>query len=291
MKPLADALSAMGINHGLEAPSSYERSFVIANRHRDLTRLRFAQAWTATNEGGDIVVSGQKTDGIDAFLKEIRPMVEIAGVEPKSHGKVFWMTRDADSARFDHWLKMAEPRKNDSGYFTSAGMFSAAKIDKGSAILVEHLTDQISGWVADLGAGWGFLSRQLLENSDNTERLDLFEADAAALECAKLNVTDDRASFHWEDVVSLSGVNNRYDWVISNPPFHQSRKGEPQLGQSFIETAARILKPSGQLLMVANRQLPYEATLSAKFRSVESLSQTSGFKVIVAKNPRPTKRR
>lgn len=289
-KPLADGLTAMGLRNAVAPEGQFARSYVLADRHRDLSRLRFAQAWMHTQEGGEIIVSGQKTDGIDAFVKEVAKAIPISGVLPKSHGKVFWLDRAGQIDLFDSWLGLAKPVKNADGFVTSAGTFSSAKIDKGSAILSEHLPTQAAGRVADLGAGWGYLSVKLLERAPTVEAIDLFEADMSALECAKINLPDPRASFHWEDVARLDAPDNQYDWVISNPPFHQTRKSEPQLGQAFIETAARILKPSGQMMMVANRQLPYETTLESKFRSFESVAEANGFKVIVAKNPKRTKR-
>nr|WP_282097883.1 methyltransferase [Brucella pituitosa] len=39
------------------------------------------------------------------------------------------------------------------------------------------------------------------------------------------------------------------------------------LGQTFIAAAASRLKTGGRLLMVANRQLPYEATLKSLLRT------------------------
>ena len=76
-----------------------------------------------------------------------------------------------------------------------------------------------------------------------------------------------------------------YDRVIANPPFHHGRAGEPDLGAAFIVAAGRILKPGGRLLMVANRQLPYEATLTATFRHCEKLAEDGVYKVIEAERP------
>ena len=76
-----------------------------------------------------------------------------------------------------------------------------------------------------------------------------------------------------------------YHTVICNPPFHQGRKADPAIGISFIEAAARIMKPSGQFLMVANRQLPYEAAMEMHFKSWEILEQDRAFKIIRARRP------
>lgn len=291
MKPFYDVLVQQGFSCATKPEALFAQSFVKLSRHKDVNRLRVAQAWAFTKEGGYIVVSGDKTEGVEALIKELKTHLALDGVLPKSHGKVFWLKRGNDGAPPVTWLAGAEPSQNKDGYATFAGVFSADRIDEGSKLLAEHLDGTAKGRVADLGAGWGYLSKQVLESSPNIEQLDLFEAEAAALEAAKLNVTDQRAVFHWEDVTNLSGFDGSFDQVISNPPFHETRKSEPALGQKFIEKAARILKGSGRLLLVANRQLPYERSLEQGFRSVEKLAESKGYKVIVARNPRPIKRR
>ena len=49
------------------------------------------------------------------------------------------------------------------------------------------------------------------------------------------------------------------------------------------DLAHSALKPGGKLLMVANRQLPYEAALRELFRSIDVVEEGSGFKVIEAR--------
>ena len=290
-KPYYDALTAQGLSCDTKPSGTFTQSFVKLSRHKGVNRLRVAQAWALTQDGGTIVVSGDKTEGVEALIKDLKKLMTLDGVLPKSHGKVFWMTRTDSAGPPLDWLAGAEPSKNKDGFATAAGVFSAEKADIGSKLLAEHLDPNAKGLVADLGAGWGYLSKQLLERASAVEQLDLFEAEATALEMAKLNVTDPRAAFHWEDVTNMTGFENSYNLVISNPPFHESRKSEPQLGQKFIEKAARILKRSGVLMMVANRQLPYERALQDQFRTVEKVADSSGYKVIVARNPRPVKQR
>ena len=76
-----------------------------------------------------------------------------------------------------------------------------------------------------------------------------------------------------------------FNWVVMNPPFHEGRKGVPDLGRAFIRNAAANLSPSGQLFMVANRHLPYEAALREHFREVTELSGDNRFKLFAASRP------
>ena len=87
--------------------------------------------------------------------------------------------------------------------------------------------------------------------------------------------------FHWHDV-SGGLPRQDYDFVVSNPPFHEGRVENPELGVSFIRAAAASLRDGGRLLMVANAHLPYEAALVQAFAGLRTLAEREGFKVIEA---------
>ncbi len=75
-----------------------------------------------------------------------------------------------------------------------------------------------------------------------------------------------------------------------NPPFHTGRAVDPSLGRAFVQAAAAMLKPSGQLWMVANRHLPYETTLAQAFVQSEEVAGDTKFKILRGARP-ATKRR
>mgnify|MGYP003117265800 CR=1 FL=1 len=112
----------------------------------------------------------------------------------------------------------------------------------------------------------------------------LAEADHAALDCARKNVTDSRAQFYWADA-TVWQPEARADSVIMNPPFHENRSADPDMGRAFIRSAAGMLKPSGSLWMVANRHLPYETTLAQAFSSVIEVTGDTRFKILHASRP------
>ena len=137
--------------------------------------------------------------------------------------------------------------------------------------------------MADLGAGWGYLSAAILQRTDVVS-VDLVEADRTALNCAERNITDARARFHWADATVWES-SRKLDAVVMNPPFHSGRTADPDLGKAFIAAAARLLAPSGSLWLVANRHLPYEATLTEGFGAVQEVAGSSRFKVLQASRP------
>jgi 16S rRNA (guanine1207-N2)-methyltransferase len=177
------------------------------------------------------------------------------------------------------------PRPIAEGRFVSRpGVFAWDRIDPASALLADCLPPDAQGAAADLGCAWGYLGAELLSRCAGITSLDCFEAEARALELARVNLNAyaDRVplGFHWHDVAG--GVAGRFDLILSNPPFHQSRAAEPALGQAFIATAANALRPGGKLLLVANTHLPYEAVLRERFAAVQTLRVAQGFKVLEA---------
>ena len=171
----------------------------------------------------------------------------------------------------------------NGAFWSQPGLFAWDRIDTASALLAQHLPTDFGGAGADLGAGFGYLSRELLAKNPGIASLDLYEADLRAVALARRNVVSDRVplGFEWHDVTR--GLPCRYDFVVTNPPFHgQSRIERPELGQRFIEVAGEAVRGGGRLWLVANRHLPYEAVLASQFRTVRTVAQEQGFKVIEA---------
>lgn len=228
---------------------------------------------------GPILVDGQKTDGVDSILKMCRKRATVGEVISKAHGKAFVI--EAHDG-FEDWAD--KPKSGPEGFVTSAGVFSADRVDHGSRLLGQVLPEKIGPTVADLGAGWGYLSAEILRRS-RVDALYLVEAEHDALNCARLNIDDARAHFHWADATKVE-FGHMVDTVVMNPPFHTGRAAEPDLGRAFVATSARLLKPRGTLWMVANRHLPYESTLSALFAEVQEIGGDGGFKLLKASGPR-----
>ena len=277
-KPAHAHWEARGYTALTRPEADYAAAIVCLPRAKREARAMIALACAVSQ--GPVIVDGQKTDGIDSVLKDMRSRVTVRGPIAKAHGKLFWIDPGA-SEFFADWE--AGPALTEGGFWTAPGVFSADGVDLASALLAEALPEHLSGEVADLGAGWGFLSAHVLTRPDVTT-VHLVEAGYMALECARRNVTDDRARFYWDDVPQWEPP-HRMDAVVMNPPFHKGRAAEPQIGQAFVAAAARILGQNGSLWMVANRHLPYEAELKKCFSHVEELGGDARFKMFHAARP------
>ncbi|MEM6409527.1 MAG: methyltransferase [Pseudomonadota bacterium] len=278
--PAFRQLKERGIATSLILDHAPENVLITAHRTKAFTLDLIAEAVDAVPEGALIAVDGDKTNGIESIAKELKRHVPALNSYAKAHGKLLWFLRPAQAPDLTAWRDITFVFPN--GWATRAGVFSADGPDAGSKLLGAHLPP-LKGRVADLGAGWGYLTGEILKSDAVTELVGI-EADHHAVTCAQHNIRDPRARIIWGDALETKEAG--FDAVVTNPPFHTGRKPDPALGIAFIEKAAQMLAPKGQLWMVANRNLPYEATLDGLFRTVQTRAQTGGFKVIQASLPK-----
>ena len=291
-KPFADELAGGGlqvVSDASESGARYTLVLVLPPRQREEARALFARALSLCAPGGVVVASITNNEGAKSGEGDFKQLAGLGGSLTKNHCRVFWskpLDGAHDAALLAQWTKLDAPRPIMDGRFTSRpGVFAWDRIDPASALLVEHLPTDLAGKGADLGAGYGYLSAEVLSRSPKVTALDLYEAEARALALAKQNLslfeTQAALGYRWHDVTT--GLPETYDFIVSNPPFHtQSRADRPDVGRRFIAVAAESLKPGGRLYLVANRHLPYEAVLNASFGEVRVLGDRDGFKVIEA---------
>lgn len=294
-KPFADALLRSGLTVGDAAHDArFQVVLLLPTRQRDEARALFAKAAHHVKDGGVVVACVPNAEGAKSAQSDLAALFGSVGHRSKHKCRVFWgaASSSLDRVLLESWLSLDAPQTNAAGYQSRPGLFAWDRVDIASALLAEHLPDDLSGCVADFGAGYGYLASQIVARCPHVAALDLYEAEARALEPARLNIEQamrDHArqlavGLCWHDVTV--GVERRYDTIISNPPFHQGRADLPDLGRAFIAQAAHALLPQGRLWLVANRHLPYEATLADHFEQVRTVVVQDGFKVIEGRGVR-----
>jgi 16S rRNA (guanine1207-N2)-methyltransferase len=248
---------------------------ILLTKHKEENFANIARAWSLLEPGGALVCTGSNEDGAASLEKHVGKALGLEGTLSKFHCRVFWITK-SEKEPPAYWRSLIGLQPVGDGWLSTPGIFSWDRIDGGSALLANHLPNDLAGPVADFGCGWGYLARQMLQPA--ISHIDLIDAEQLALDAARVNVTDQRASFHWLDL-TREPAPAAYDAIVCNPPFHTGRASTPALGQQVIEAAARALKRGGRFYMVANRGLPYEPLLKANFASFETLADNNKFRV------------
>ena len=269
------------------AAAQFDLGLCLLTKHKAENLANIARAFAAVKPGGRIVCAGRVDMGAASVARQVDDSVAPVEMIAKYHSKVFWFERGHDTpAALADWAAAGSQRLvTQTGFHAQPGLYSWDKIDRGSALLAENLPPDLGGRVADLGAGWGFLSAEALRRCPDVTTLDLFEAEDLALAAARRNLDAIAGTtslrYHWHDVRQGVGV-KCFDAIVMNPPFHEGKQADASLGQRFIEASADGLVIGGRLLMVANRQLPYELALKRAFRRFHVVAQTGLYKVIEA---------
>lgn len=296
-RPQADALQRAGVaSSPTVVGGSHARVLLLLPRQRDQSRALLARGLAKLGPDGVLVASLANNEGARSAEADLSRLAGSVHSLSKNKCRVFWVSKPAATIDRDlqaTWLALDGPRPIADGRFLSRpGLFAWDRIDHASALLAACLPDDLRGRGADLGAGFGYLSSEVLRRCPQVSSLDLFEADHGALQLARQNLDrpdhanrDVQLGFHWHDVTC--GLPGRYDFIVTNPPFHQGRADLPELGRAFIASAAQALLPGGRLWLVANRHLPYEADLANGFASVRVVELRDGFKVLEAVKANP----
>lgn len=265
------------------AKGGFAAALVTIGKHRGEAELAIGQAFDHVVDGGWVIAGGPKRSGAASLRKWMSGWADVELSFSKHHWQVFGVRKSGQKQKPD----LAVPNQALHGFETAPGMFSHGAVDEGSQLLAHHLPDGISlGHLADFGCGWGYLSANWLPRS-SASAVTLLDAHWPSLQAAKRNLkshvpyADLPVETLWLDLASEKPP-ARYDTIVMNPPFHTGQKTDMELGTTFFERAAQHLKPGGALYAVANRHLPYEPVIAARFKRHETLSETSRFKVFKA---------
>ena len=273
----------------MPAEPGYALVLVLPPRQRDEARALLARAVMAARPGGRVLVCASNNEGARSVQADLERLAGSADLMVKNKCRVLWsgpLHGAADPVLAQAWVRLDAPRPiADGRYISRPGVFAWNRVDPASALLASLLPAGLAGHAADLGAGYGYLSAQLLERCAGITTLDVIEAERRALDLARVNLASFEArvalDFLWCDV--MAGLERSYDVILTNPPFHAQRGVDrPDIGRRFVAVAAQALAGGGRLWLVANRHLPYEAELSRGFAAVRTVAQAHGFKVIEA---------
>ncbi|MBA6389814.1 methyltransferase [Colwellia sp. BRX10-3] len=158
------------------------------------------------------------------------------------------------------------------------GVFSQNALDTGTEILLAHLPDIMAGKVLDFGCGAGVIAAYIGTVYPQT-KLTLVDVSALALHSAQTTLSLNKLSGELIASNSLSDVRERYDFVISNPPFHQGVKTHYAATEQFLADIKQNLARNGCITIVANSFLKYLPIMQEAIGKTKTLAIKKGFAV------------
>ncbi len=163
------------------------------------------------------------------------------------------------------------------------GVFSWEHVDEATSILADVMEIRKGNSVLDLGCGSGALS--LVASSLSAGgRITMVDADIEAVLSATRSA-EANGIVGWRALasdVAGSVLGERFDVVVTNPPFHVGKATDLDVPMQFISDAHDVLVPGGRMFLVANRTLPYEQAIKHRFGNVVNPHDGPRFKVLTA---------
>ena len=202
-------------------------------------RYAMALALRAVAPGGSFRAHAPNHQGGTRLRKEMQAFGCTVEETARRHHRIVICTRPASLIGVDEALSDGGARLVEAlGVWSQPGVFSWDRVDPGSALLLDHLP-VLSGRGADFGCGVGILSRAVLASA-KVEQVTLIDIDLRAVECARRNIGDVRATFHWADVRDDVPKLSELDFVVMNAPFHDAGTEDRALPISFVKRAAEF---------------------------------------------------
>lgn len=174
------------------------------------------------------------------------------------------------------------------------GVFAWGRVDAGTAALVGAMEIEARDRVLDLGCGTG-LAGLVAAHQASEGHVVLVDVDARAVESARRTLEANRVT---NAEVLLSDCSSaildrrfdadRFDRVITNPPFHQGVGVDYDVACQFVHDAARVLRRGGRLFLVANRFLRYGDLIRETFGNVTTAYADNRYHVLTAVAQKPS---
>ncbi len=165
-------------------------------------------------------------------------------------------------------------------FISYSNTFSTGKLDKGTAMLLKNIPENLSGHVVDLGSGYGIIARYLKLNCPDITELAAVDSSRMAAESTLKNAPGVRTL--WDDGLT-SFEDDSIDAVVSNPPFHHDNSFSVNMGVRLFKQVKSKLKPGGTFIMVANTSLNYRPYLKKLFSDFKVLAEDRLFAVYMVK--------
>ena len=261
-------------------------------------KLILAMLSSCTNDDSRILIVGENKSGIKSINKLTKDnFIYCEKVDTARHCLLVeaQLIKSDKTFNLADWFHYYQVDVNNIQLKVAAlpGVFSQAKLDVGTRVLLETLSELTTAFdenkVLDFGCGAGVIASFIgLQNSSAV--LHLADVSALALASAKETLKLNGLKGEVFATNSLSNITEEYQHVISNPPFHQGVKTNYLATEQFLQGIKPHLSQAGKLTIVANSFLQYQSIIKSSLGNSIQLSKKNGFTIHQAnKNTRSRK--
>ncbi|WP_150538696.1 16S rRNA (guanine(1207)-N(2))-methyltransferase RsmC [Actinobacillus vicugnae] len=271
------------VSFGLNCEIRADLAVFYWTKNKQECQYQLLQWLSQASTGQKVLVIGENRAGVRSAEKLLADYGNIAKIDSARRCGLyhFELTHvpNFDSQKF--WKSY---QYQDLHIFALPSVFSSAKLDCGTQLLLASFdkADRLKGKVLDLGCGAGVIGATLKQQFSKI-KLTLSDIHAMALESTRKTLAVN--ALEGEVIASdvFSNIEERFDLIVSNPPFHDGIDTAYCAVETLIAQAKRHLNRGGEFRIVANAFLPYPELLDNAFGSHQVIAKSNKFKVYCAK--------
>jgi 16S rRNA (guanine1207-N2)-methyltransferase len=262
----------------------FDSAVLFLPKSRELTDY-LLQALAAHLAGGMLYLVGEKRAGIERASKQLAAFGKPRKLDSARHCQL-WQVQVAQVPLVPQLEELAQQfsLQLDDGplqVISLPGVFSHGRLDRGTALLLQHLDHLPAGHLLDFGCGAGVLGA-VLKRRYPQSRISLLDVDAFAVASSRLTLA---ANGLQAEVLAGDGIHAAplgLAAILSNPPFHQGVHTSYAATEQLLRDASGHLQPGGELRLVANSFLQYKPLIEQHLGSCQTLADAEGFRIYQA---------
>jgi 16S rRNA (guanine1207-N2)-methyltransferase len=272
-------------------PNTFDSILFRVSKERPVSHHIINQASSLLKAEGQLLLSGEKNDGVKTYTDHACKLFGDR-CKPQKHGNYYLasITKYALNNKLlddKNYLNLRPISSSDNLPLQSKpGIFGWKKIDRGSEFLIGYLPDFVASFtkqhtpqsLLDLGCGYGYLS--CAASLNGFQKITATDNNAAALRACEANFSALNINGNLIAGDAGSQLNEKFDAIICNPPFHQGFNIDSALTEKFLNASKRLLAPSGKALFVVNNFIALEKKAQDYFSDVEEVARSGSFKLI-----------
>jgi len=277
--------SHINSNFSAQYQSETKHDLVVMPFPKSKAELNFTLSMVAhaTTKETIIVIVGENKSGIKSLNKATKDTLINCQKHDAARHCLLYVASLAENLppfTLEDWYEYYSVNINSIKINVAAlpGVFSQKGLDKGTKVLLENMPQIPTGKLLDFGCGAGVIASFIGKSHPEIE-LNLLDVNALALESAKKTLTINQLTGNVFASNSLSELKHTYDYVVSNPPFHQGLATNYNATETFLKGIKKHLTPSGHVLIVANSFLTYEPIMKAAIGNTTRLLTQQGFTI------------
>lgn len=263
----------------------YRAAVLFLPKSRELTDY-LLQALASRLNGRPLYLVGEKRGGIERAAKQLAVYGKPRKLDSARHCQLWSVqieqapaTPDLDALAQAYSLQLAD---GPLQVVSLPGVFAHGRLDRGSALLLEHLDSLPQGHLLDFGCGAGVIGAALKRRYPSS-RVSLLDVDAFALASSRLTLARNGLEAELIAGTGIESAPGELAAIVSNPPFHQGVHTHYQASENLLTQAARHLREGGELRLVANSFLKYPPLIERHLGPCRTLAEAEGFRIYSAR--------